>query len=116
MVKVAVASSDGKVVNQHFGRADKFYILETDEDTGTYKLVEERDNTPICHNGDHLDNQLNQIVLSLSDCQYVIVSRIGIIARNQLESAGIEIFEIPDVISEAIDRLVKYIKVKKLIL
>lgn len=31
MAKIAVASTDGKVVNQHFGRADTFYILETDE-------------------------------------------------------------------------------------
>jgi len=26
--RIAVASSDGKVVNQHFGWADKFYIID----------------------------------------------------------------------------------------
>ena len=37
--KVAVASSDGKYVNQHFGMAQQFLIFEID-DEGNYKFLE----------------------------------------------------------------------------
>ncbi len=38
--KVAVASSDGKFVNQHFGMAQQFLIFEIDDDE--YKFMELR--------------------------------------------------------------------------
>lgn len=116
MVKIAVASTDGKVVNQHFGRANKFYILETDEDTAEFKLSEERNAVPVCHGGDHEENQMKQAVSNLSDCQYVLVSRIGMRARNELETLGIEVYEIPGVIDEAVDKLIRYIKIQKLLI
>lgn len=37
--KVAVASSDGKYINQHFGWAQQFLIFEID-DNGEYKFLE----------------------------------------------------------------------------
>lgn len=45
--KVAVASSDGIVVNQHFGRADTFFIYEV-AGTGNYRFLETRTVTPVC--------------------------------------------------------------------
>ena len=46
--KVATASSDGIVINQHFGRADIFYIYEITE-TGKHRLLETRTVTPVCN-------------------------------------------------------------------
>ena len=43
--KVAVTSSDGKFINQHFGRAQQFLIFEID-DEGDYKFLELRKNDP----------------------------------------------------------------------
>lgn len=115
MVKIAAASTDGIVVNQHFGRADKFFILETDEDTAEFTLLEERSTVPVCHGGDHSDTQMKEAVQNLSDCQYVLVSRIGMRARNELETLGITAFEIPGMIEESVDKLIRYIKVQKLL-
>lgn len=39
--RVAAASTDGKVVNQHFGRAELFHIFEISEDEG-YRFLESR--------------------------------------------------------------------------
>lgn len=114
MVKIAVASTDGKLVNQHFGRADKFYILEADEDTAKFKLIEKRNGVPVCIDGDHEENQMKKAVNNLSDCQYVLVSRIGIRARNELEAFGLEVYEIPGIIGESVDKLIRYIKVRRL--
>ena len=47
--QIAVASTDGKVVNQHFGKAERFYIARGDPDEHTYHWVEERKVQRICH-------------------------------------------------------------------
>lgn len=116
MVKIAVASSDGRVVNQHFGRADSFLILEVNEDDYSYKTLEIRETPPICHGADHNDELLEIRAKELSDCQIVLVSRIGQRALNALNSAGIEAYESPGFIDEEVVRILKFIKVQKLLI
>lgn len=112
--KIAIASTDGKVVNQHFGRADKFYIVVVD-DEDQYKPVEVRDMTPVCDGGDHDDDSMKLNIERLSDCEYVLVSRIGISAENLLESKGIGVYVIPDLIDAALRKLISYVGINKLI-
>ena len=75
-IRVAVASSDGIVVNSHFGRARDFYIYEVSENEDTV-LLEKRELVPICEVGNHDEGRLQDNVKRLSDCDYVAVSRIG---------------------------------------
>ena len=75
-IRVAVASSDGIVVNSHFGRARDFYIYEVSENEDTV-LLEKRELVPICEAGNHDEGRLRDNVKRLSDCDYVAVSRIG---------------------------------------
>lgn len=114
-VKIAVASTDGKVVNQHFGRADKFYIFAADSEKGFLRCEEERKVCPVCHGGDHEDLAMQQAVENLSDCRYVLVSRIGMRAKNECEKNGITVFEIPDEIEIAVDKLLKYEEIQRMI-
>nr|WP_279383518.1 NifB/NifX family molybdenum-iron cluster-binding protein [Methanobacterium formicicum] len=51
-IKVAVASSDGKYINQHFGMASQFLIFQLD-DNGTHKFLELRENKPACSTEGH---------------------------------------------------------------
>lgn len=113
MAKIAVASTDGKVVNQHFGRADTFYILETDENNN-FTWVEIRKLPPVCEGGEHDDNNMKKRVQSLADCEYVLVSRIGIRAENELNNAGIDVYEIPGYIEESVDKLMKYLAIQNM--
>ena len=113
MAKIAVASTDGKVVNQHFGRADTFYILETDENNG-FTCIEIRKSPPVCEGGEHDDNNMKKRVQSLADCEYVLVSRIGIRAENELNNAGIDVYEIPGYIEESVDKLMKYLVIQNM--
>ena len=41
-IKIAVGSSDGFVIDQHFGSGKLFYIFEI-LDEGNYKLIEKRE-------------------------------------------------------------------------
>lgn len=113
--KIAIASTDGKVVNQHFGRAKVFYIARADSDHMTFTYVESREVVPICNGQEHDDIQLKALAGMLRDCDYVLVSRIGYGARAALEQNNIEVFEIPGFIDDSIRRLLSYVEVQKLL-
>jgi predicted Fe-Mo cluster-binding NifX family protein len=108
MVKIAVATTDGKIVNQHFGKAEQFYILNVDEEAITYDLTEIRHTGSVCQGGDHEDTRLLEVISALKDCDYVLVSRIGMRARNILEKSGIDAYEIPGVVEESVDKLIRF--------
>ncbi len=111
---VAAASSDGIVVNRHFGKADRFFIYEvSDEKT---ELIEVRQTEPVCENGNHDEERLEATADLLSDCNYLIVSKIGNGAANVVTAKGIEPYEIPGIITESIEQLIKFIKINELFL
>lgn len=111
--KIAVASSDGIVVNNHFGRAKDFYIYQMDEQEQIH-FLEKRSVTPVCEGGNHDDEKLKTNLERIKDCKYLLVSRIGVGAANIAESFGIESYEIHGMIEESLDQLIRYIKLKKI--
>lgn len=112
--RVGIATSDGIVVNQHFGRADQFAIVDVD-DNRKIRYVERRSVDPICIGRNHNEKQLEANIEKLRDCQYILVSRIGQEAANELERHGIEAFEIPGTIQDAVNKLLAYIKIQAML-
>ena len=110
--RIAVASSDGIVVNNHFGRARAFYISAVNEDSSEF--LEVRNLPPVCEMGEHDEERLQKNVDSLSDCTHLLALKVGPGARAALENKGISVYEIPGIISESIDKLVKYEQVNEL--
>lgn len=113
--KIAVASTDGKVVNQHFGRAEVFYIVAADSRDMTFTYEESRKTVPLCKGQEHDETQLKALAVLLEDCDYVLVSRIGAGAGAALEQNHIEAFELPGYIEDSIRRLLTYTEVRKLL-
>lgn len=74
-MKIAVASSDGKTIDSHFGRAYQFLVFLVENDGCRY--LETRNNSPACEGQTHDDNRLESTAALLADCQGVIVSQIG---------------------------------------
>ncbi len=107
--KIAVASTDGKVINQHFGRAEQFIIIEPDKESG-FKVVEVREVKAVCNSGTHDDDALNRNIELLSDCRYVLVSMIGMVAENALLRRGITAYVVPDIIEDAVNKLIAYVE------
>jgi predicted Fe-Mo cluster-binding NifX family protein len=102
--RIAVATTDGKIVNEHFGRAQAFYILEGAG--GTFRFLEIRKTEPFCGSGQHEDDHgTDRIYALLKDCSAVLVSRVGPSAQQALAQRGLAIYEIPMPISEALERL-----------
>ena len=102
--RVAIASSDGKYVNQHFGRATQFLIFEVAQDA--YHFVERRPNQPSCNWEQPDENQHESTIALLKDCRAVVVSRIGPAAAEKLKLAGVEPLIIPDFIDAVLQGLV----------
>ncbi|MCC8123093.1 MAG: dinitrogenase iron-molybdenum cofactor biosynthesis protein [Oscillospiraceae bacterium] len=107
--RIAIASTDGKVVNQHFGRAERFYIVEVNDETG-WHFIETRKTQPVCNTRSHDDNQLRLTADLLADCDYVLVSQIGKGAEFALHRKDITAFSIALPIDRAVEKLVAYRK------
>lgn len=102
--RVAAASSDGKVVNQHFGHTEQFIILDVRGEKN-YSLVEVRKVNPPCSSGEHDPYGLEKAVNMISDCNYVLCCQIGRGAENVLEEKGLSAFIISNYIDTGIQRL-----------
>ena len=106
-LRIAIASTDGKVINEHFGRAKEFLIVDIKSD-GSYEFIERRAVAKLCSGGEHTQQALAASIDALYDCNAVLVSRIGTMAKRALELNKIPVFEQPDYIEDAIEKIAKY--------
>lgn len=87
---IAVASTDGEMVNEHFGRADRFWVFEIEESKKTLLMVR---NVQPLSTGDAnhaFDPQRMAIVWeAVKDCERVYCTKIGDRPREELEKLGI---------------------------
>ncbi len=90
---IAVASRDGREINQHFGHAERFLVYDVN---GTeVKLVDEKKFERYCtyDQGHPLRAPvLRAIVDSLGECHTVVCAQIGQGPQMELEQLGIETF------------------------
>jgi predicted Fe-Mo cluster-binding NifX family protein len=110
--RVAFASSDGYVVDTHFGRATSFYIYQYFE--GEYVFVEERNVTPVCLGGSHSTEKMKENVAQFSDCQYIVALRIGMGAMAIIQDKGITPMALPGDITDAMEKLRQYNEIQNL--
>lgn len=111
--KVAAATTDGISVNVHFGKADTFAVYEIATD-GTPVFVEERTVTHPCGGGYHDENLLEESAACISDCKYVLVSRVGPGAARVLAQAGCTPIELTGYIEDMIPRMIMYDRIQNL--
>lgn len=102
-IRAAVASTDGKIINCHFGKASKFLIFELVNNS--FEYIEIREVKPCCNRGEHEDNAFEIAAKKLSDCSIILVSKIGMMAADFLESRGFAVYEAPFPIKECLEKL-----------
>jgi nitrogen fixation protein NifB len=89
-VLMAVATTGGGVVNQHFGHAREFLIYEADSQD--VRFIGHRKVDLYCSGGDtcgDAETALAKTIRTLSGCEAVLCSKIGYEPWEQLEHAGI---------------------------
>jgi len=105
--RIAAASTDGKMINEHFGRAEAFLIY--DIDVSGFVFVEKREIKPLCGScAGSNDDSLCASVNALADCAAVVAQKIGPTGRRALALNNISFFEQPDEIKNVLDKLAAY--------
>ncbi len=90
-MKIAVASTNGNEVNEHFGKAEKFLVYEVNDEE--LLLVDQRPVTPLSvGDQDHGFDaaRFAPLAAALADCKKVFVTRIGVRPADELYKRGIE--------------------------
>ncbi|MDR2755384.1 MAG: hypothetical protein LBC20_06725 [Planctomycetaceae bacterium] len=99
---IAVCTSDGKTIHQHFGRTRAFHIVQIDENG--YKYIETRTTNPCCNQFEHHEHSFDNVLNLLNDCEAIITGKIGVGASDYLTSKGMRIFEtvgyVDDILNE----------------
>ena len=86
MSKVAIASTEGITINEHFGRSKEFWIYEIDEN-GSYTFLQKRE-VPRDITAAAQHPAITAIEL-LSDVEAVLATQIGRQAELELRARGI---------------------------
>ena len=105
MKKIAVATSDDKVINAHFGRTPKFLVFSLEKDKICF--LEERANEPGCSNLIEPKGTMEETIGRIKDCDYVLVHQIGKPMIKQLEEVGVIGLKRPGFIQDALEELQK---------
>jgi MoaA/NifB/PqqE/SkfB family radical SAM enzyme len=108
----AVASRDGRLVDQHFGHAEEFYIYAWDN--GRVNLKERRPVLQFCRGKESCfnhDEKIPMLAEILEDCAAVISLRIGDAPRLMLESRGIKAYMTYNRVEEAVSAAAKQYRI-----
>lgn len=100
MVKVAVATTDGTLIDEHFGQANRFILYAVEED-GSYRELESREikHPPQDHARAH---SADTTVEQLRDVDAVLASQIGPAAAANLAGRGIKSFALKGSVDRAL--------------
>lgn len=129
-IKVAIASSDGKNIDLHFGQAGQFAIYELNGDHFAFlenrdapRSAEASDDTaPMgsgcggggcggCGGGAGCGSSggpVSPVVELLLDCRSIVAAQIGQNIRRQFERNAVSVFDIELPIDEALQKLASY--------
>ena len=105
---IAVASKDGRNVDQHFGHAERFLIFDVDE--AEARLVDEKKVERYCsYDADHplRAHVLKAIADALAGCRAVVCAQIGQAPQMEMERFGIDAFVAEGAIKPTLIELAK---------
>jgi predicted Fe-Mo cluster-binding NifX family protein len=105
---IAVASKDGREINQHFGHAERFLIFAVDGDSIT--LVDEKHVERYCsYDEAHplRGHVLRAIVEALQGCRAIACSQVGQAPQEEMARLGIPVYAVEGEIVPVLAELAK---------
>lgn len=118
MYKVALASSDGEKIDQHFGHTSTFRIVEVNEQTGVWEEIESislplESMSGVCgqgHGHHHNEERFKSAACLLEGCTYLLTERIGPKPHRILLQRGITALETDESVAKALEKLNRYVR------
>ena len=105
---IAVATKNGKEIDQHFGHAERFLIYDVDGNNAS--LVDEKKVERYCSmDPDHplRGHLLRKIADALAGCRAVACAQIGQAPLTEMERMGIDVFTVEGPIRPVLVELAK---------
>ena len=97
---IAVASTNGEMVNEYFGRATRFWVFDVLESKQSLIMVRNVEPLSTGDKNHSFDfDKMAEVSWAIKDCERVYCIRIGERARLELEKLGIESIVYNDAIS-----------------
>ncbi len=90
--KIAIASSDGESVNQHFGQARNFLIYEITHEEVNF--IEEREVEVVLGETEQSEERIVRVADLLQDCRAIFVQKIGMKISRYLYQRDIKSFQV----------------------
>jgi nitrogen fixation protein NifX len=112
-VRIAVASTDGINVDEHFSWTEKFYIYDVDNEK--INFIEHRENEIGGIMGHHDDERLLKCLNLVNDAKVVVAAKIGPKARNLFIEKGIRAYLTEDKVSDSLEKIIRSGKIKYLL-
>lgn len=116
-VKVAIASTDGKRIDTHFGQATEYIIYKLDLDNSSYEKIgvktleiPELSEEQSCGCFGKNDVKLEAIGKQLQDFDYLLVEKIGPKPQKFMMRYQINCLETDYLIQDALEQLIEYLK------
>ncbi|MDR3193778.1 MAG: radical SAM protein [Tannerella sp.] len=107
--RVAVASHEGLLVNQHLGEARRMYVFE--QSANGYHFVEIRHTPP---EGSGLQRWAELAGKTLSDCKAILVAGIGETPMRVMQDNGIRVIQMSGLIDAGLDAVYLNLPLKTL--
>jgi len=98
--KIAVTSTDGRVVDSHFGHAEEIRFYEVDENGIRYlgaKPVEK-----YCDENKSCETGKNDAISALNDCAALVTRMIGAAPEHVLSEMGVQAFLSCELVEDAL--------------
>ncbi|MDK9718189.1 MAG: dinitrogenase iron-molybdenum cofactor biosynthesis protein [Trichlorobacter sp.] len=106
---IAVTSSDGKHIDTHFGKADRFLVYEVS--TGEPALLYEVQVPRYCDGAgpghDLMADKLAAITTGLGACRVVVTAMIGESPKEEMERLGVDIISLNGPVADVLKEVIK---------
>lgn len=104
-MKIAVASTDGNVIDLHFGDATQFLIFKIEDGEGKFDEIRQKTPIPVIQ---HEERWVASIDL-IGDCKAVLCSKIGEEPTIELRKLGIKPIQLDCDVKEAVKECSKHL-------
>lgn len=107
---IAVTSSDGTMVDTHFGKADRFLVYEAGR--GAAPVLKYEVQAPRYCGGTGpghglMAEKLAAIAAGLGECRVVVTAMIGDAPREEMDRLGVDVVTVTGQISEVLNEVAK---------
>lgn len=108
-MRIAVASTDGKNVDLHFGKASSLYVFEYNEEKDEFDFIDHR----TVEIEVDMKHQNPKIIKAIEDCEVAICEQFGPKAAIFAEDAGLKLVSDEGSVEEVLRKYVDHVNFMK---